>query len=562
MKFYYLLIFLTISLLAQSQPKVPQDYFENPLDFPLVLSGTFGELRSNHFHSGLDIKTQQREGLEVKSAAPGHVSRIKIQHYGYGKALYIQHPNGYTTVYGHLQRFSPEIEAYVKKQQYANESYEIELFPEAGELQLESRDLVAYSGNTGGSGGPHLHFEIRDGSQRPMNPKLFGIEIQDHRKPIINGLFAYPMDEDSHVNHSAERQRIRLIPLKDGTYTAEKINACGKVGFGISTVDQQDMASNQNGVYKIEANLNGDNVFQLNFDRFSFAETRHLNQLIDYEYYTSTRSRVQKLFVEESNPLSLYANVQSEGRLEIQDSLDYNYTIKVTDFAGNESVIRVPIQGEYSEKVQPKQLEETEYFVQANQSFSTEQNGIDVYIPKGSLYQDKYLDISFNGDTINLHKDDTPIHQNITIGFDVSKYEPAEKEKMFIAKLGYRGRPSYSSTYKKADRFTTGIRTFGNYTLASDNKEPWISPVNFSDGQWISNNSNLKVKISDDLSGIKSYRATVNGKFILMEYEYKDNTLTHDFRDGAVTETENDFKLIVTDNVGNTNTYEAKFFRK
>jgi hypothetical protein len=161
-----------------------------------------------------------------------------------------------------------------------------------------------------------------------------------------------------------------------------------------------------------------------------------------------------------------------------------------------------------------------------------------------------------------LHRDDTPIHQNITIGFDVSKYEPAEKEKMFIAKLGYRGRPSYSSTYKKGDRFTTGVRTFGNYTLASDNKEPWISPVNFSDGQWISNNSTLKVKISDDLSGIKSYRATVNGKFILMEYEYKDNTLTHDFSDGAVTETENDFKLIVTDNVGNTNTYEAKFFRK
>ncbi|MDT0685823.1 M23 family metallopeptidase [Autumnicola psychrophila] len=562
MKLYYLLIFFAISQIANSQPKVPQDYFENPLDVPLVLSGTFGELRSNHFHSGLDIKTQQREGLEVKSAAPGHVSRIKIQHYGYGKALYIQHPNGYTTVYGHLQSFSPEIEAFVKKQQYINESYEIELFPEAGELQVESGELVAYSGNTGGSGGPHLHFEIRDGSQRPMNPKLFGIEIQDSRKPLIKGLFAYPMDEDSHVNHSAERQKIRLIPLKDGTYTTEKLNACGKIGFGISTVDQQDMASNQNGVYKIEANLNGDNVFQLNFDRFSFSETRHLNQLIDYEYYTNNRSRVQKLFVEESNPLSLYEDVQSEGRLDIQDSLDYNYTIKVTDFAGNESVIRVPIQGEFTESIQPKKLEETEYFVQADQSFSTEQNGIDVYIPKGSLYQDKYLDISFNGDIVNLHRDDTPIHQNITIGFDVSKYEPAEKEKMFIAKLGYGDRPSYSSTYKKGDRFTTGIRTFGKYTLASDNNAPWISPVNFSDGQWISNNSTLKVKISDDLSGIQSYRATVNGKFILMEYEYKDNMLTHDFSDGAVTETENNFKLIVTDNVGNTNTYEAKFFRK
>lgn len=168
---------LFISTVALAQPNAPKDYFQNPLDVPLVLSGTFGELRSNHFHSGLDIKTQQRQGLDVVASAIGYVSRINIQHYGYGKALYVQHPNGYTTVYAHLKKFSPEIEAYVKKRQYANETYEIELFPEANELQVEANELIAFSGNTGGSGGPHLHFEIRDGSQRPMNPKLFGIEI-------------------------------------------------------------------------------------------------------------------------------------------------------------------------------------------------------------------------------------------------------------------------------------------------------------------------------------------------------------------------------------------------
>ncbi|WP_373056055.1 M23 family metallopeptidase [Zunongwangia sp. H14] len=562
MKLYFLLAFFAVTSIAQSQPNVPQDYFQKPLDIPLVLAGTFGELRANHFHSGLDIKTQQRQGLEVKAAAPGYVSRIKIQHYGYGKALYIQHPNGYTSVYGHLQRFSPEIEAYVKKQQYTNETYEIELFPEEGQLEVDMGELVAYSGNTGGSGGPHLHFEIRDASQRPMNPQLFGIEIEDHRKPIIDGLFVYPEGDDSHVNNSAERQKIRLIPLKDGSFTTEKINACGKIGFGVATVDQLDGAPNKNGIYKIEADLNGDEVFQLNFDRFSFGETRRLNQLIDYEYYTSHRDRVQKLFVDENNPLSLYADVKSEGRLNIQDSLNYNYTIKVQDFAGNESVIRIPIQGKFSDNIQPKQLKETEYFVEASQPFSTEENGIDVYIPKNSLYQDTYLDISFQGDTIHFHEDNTPIQNNITIGFDVSKYKAEEKEKMFIAQLGYRGRPSYSTTYKKGDRFTTGVRTFGDYTLASDTKAPWINPVNFSDGQWISNNSTLQLKISDDLSGIQSYRATVNGKFILMEYEYKNNTLTYNFSDGAVTDTENNFKLVVTDNVGNTAIYEAKFFRK
>jgi hypothetical protein len=561
MKSTLVVFLLFISTTIFAQPQVPQDYFQKPLEVPLVLSGTFGELRSNHFHSGLDIKTQQRQGLNVLASAKGFVSRINIQHYGYGKALYVQHPNGYTTVYAHLKKFSPEIEAYIKKRQYANETYEIELFPEAGELPIEANELVAFSGNTGGSGGPHLHFEIRDGSQRPMNPKLFGININDSRAPIIDGLYAYPLDAEAHVNNSRERQKINLTPLEDGSYIASEIDACGNIGFGVSSVDQQDGAPNRNGVYQIEAELNGDRVFTLPFKRFSFAESRHLNQLIDYEYYSKNRKRIQKLFVENGNPLSLYEDVLNKGELNIQDSLNYNYTIKVSDFAGNERVIRIPIQGMQRSDIPPKKEEKTDYFAQANQPFAAEANGMDVYIPTGSLYKDTYLDIEFGEDKVKVHNDHTPLHKNITIGFDVSEYSPEEKEKLFIARLRY-GKPNYSSTYKKANRFTTATRTFGEYTLASDVTPPKIWPTNFSDGQWISSNSTLQVKISDDLSGIKSYRATVNGKFILMEYEYKNNTLTHDFSDGVVTETENQLKVIVTDNVGNSNTYEATFFRK
>jgi len=562
MKFIKILFFLLLSSPLFAQSQLPQDYFKNPLDVPLVLSGTFGELRSNHFHSGLDIKTQHRQGLNVLASANGYVSRINIQHYGYGKALYIQHPNGYTTVYGHLKEFSPEIEAYIKKRQYANETYEIELFPEADELPVKQGELVAFSGNTGGSGGPHLHFEIRDGSQRPMNAKLFGIEIKDSRPPIIDGLFVYPLDEEAHVNSSRERQKISLTPIADGSYVASEIDACGTIGFGVSTVDQQDGAPNRNGVYEIEAELNGDKVFDLPFERFSFSETRHLNQLIDYAYYKENKKRIQKLFIENGNPLSLYRDVINKGKLDIQDSLNYNYTITVKDFAGNQRVIRIPIQGVQQSNIPPKKIEKTDYFAQANQAFSAEANGMDIYIPKGSLYKDTYLDIVFKEDLVKVHNENTPLHKNMTIGFDVSDYSAEEKEKLFIARLGYNDRRFYSSTYKKKNRFTTGSRTFGEYTLASDVTPPKIWPVNFSDGQWISNNSSLKVKISDDLSGIKSYRATVNGKFILMEYEYKNNTLTHKFSDGIITETENHLKMIVTDNVGNSNNFEATFFRK
>src|SRR6056300_1506674 len=206
------ILFLVISIASRAQNNYPQDYFSSPLEIPLILSGTFAELRSNHFHSGLDIKTQQRRGLKVKASANGFVSRIKVSHYGYGKALYITHPNGYTTVYAHLQKFSPDIEAYVKKQQYNKESYEIELFPAVGVLPVAKDSFVAYSGNSGGSGGPHLHFDIRDKQERPMNPLLFGIDIKDTSFPIVKSLYAYTLDRNSFINKSQSKQRLRLTP--------------------------------------------------------------------------------------------------------------------------------------------------------------------------------------------------------------------------------------------------------------------------------------------------------------------------------------------------------------
>ncbi len=562
MKRIFALVFLFISASGMAQYDYVTDYFTDPLDVSLVLSGTFGELRSNHFHSGLDIKTQQREGLPVFASAEGYISRINISHYGYGKALYIQHPNGYTTVYAHLKNFSPEIEAYIKERQYAKESYEIELFPGSSDLMVNQGQEVGSSGNTGGSGGPHLHFEIRDEQQRPMNPLMFGFDIKDTRAPVVNSLFVYPLGEDSHVNNSAQRQKLNLVLQNDGSYKASKIDACGTVGFGISAIDQQDGAHNRNGVFRIESSLNGEKVFQANFEKFSFAETRHLNQLIDYGYYTEHKSRIQKLFVEPSNPLSIYSNVINEGMINVKDSLSYTYTIAVTDFAGNERIVRIPVEGKPGQNVIPREDKTSPYFVQANQAVNFEENGIDVYIPKNSLYQDTFLDIVFEDDKVKLHKDDTPIHSNITIGFDVSKYRQEDREQLFIARLNPYGTPYYSDTYKKGDRFTTKTRQFGDYTLVKDETPPRIVPVNFKNGQWISNNRDLKVKISDDLSGIKSYRATVNGQFILMEYEYKQNLLTHDFSDDVVIETENQLKIVVTDNVGNVSTYEATFYRK
>ncbi|SEQ36896.1 Peptidase family M23 [Hyunsoonleella jejuensis] len=555
-----LLLFFSVSLNAQNI--YPQDYFSSPLDIPLVLSGTFAELRSNHFHSGMDIKTQQRIGLKVKAAADGYVSRIKISHYGYGKALYITHPNGYTTVYAHLNRFAPEIESYIKTLQYKKESYEVETFPNPEELLIKKGDLVAYSGNSGGSGGPHLHFEIRDNAERPINPMLFGIDIKDSKLPTITSIYVYPLDENSYVNNSNKKQDLRLIPLKNGDYTVENIKAFGNIGFGITTWDRQDLAANKNGVYNIQTFVNGSKNFELDFKRFSFDETKHINQLIDYNHFKTSKQRIQKLF-RINNPLSIYKDVYKEGALTIEDSTYSVYKIKVSDFENNTTWVTLSIKGEISKSFKAQSKTETPYYIYADKSTTLKEKGINVDIFSDTFYEDFYMDFNVKADTLTLHKDVIPLKKSVKIAYDISKYKPEDKSKLFIARLsGYKKTPYYSFTKREGDTLTTLTKTLGTFTLASDDEKPTITPINFKRGQWLSKYRYLKIKIDDKISGISNYRAMVNGKWILMAYDYKTKTLTHDFNDGVITDTKNNLKLIVTDNVGNSSTFETTFYRK
>lgn len=558
----FLIFALLISQITSAQNIYPQDYFVNPLDIPLVLSGTFAELRSNHFHSGLDIKTQNQTGLKVKAVAGGYVSRIKVSHYGYGKALYITHPNGYTSVYAHLQRFSPPIEAYVKKHQYEKESYEIELFPKSNALLIEKSEHIAYSGNSGGSGGPHLHFEIRDNAERPINPMLFGMDVKDTTKPIITAIYAYPVDENASINHSNTKQKLNLIPTKNGDYIVKDIEALGKIGFGISTTDRQDMAANRNGVSKIQTFLNGSKNFEIDFKRFSFDETKHINKLIDYEHYKTKKERVQKLF-KDNNPLSIYSNLKDDGYITIEDSTFAVYKIRVSDFKNNDTWVTVSIKADQSKIVKPKDKKTTPYFINANEPLHLNEGHISVDFYKNTFYENLYLDFKVKNDTLTLHEDTVPLKKSFNINFDISKYNNEDKNKLYIARLvGFKNSPYYITTQRKDNILTATTKILGTHALAIDTIKPSIMPVNFKKNQWLSKYRYLKIKINDTESGISNYRATINGKWILMEYDYKTKTLTHDFNDGCITETKNNLKVIVTDNVGNSSTFESLFYRK
>lgn len=528
----------------------------------MYLSGNFGELRSNHFHSGLDIKTQQKEGFPVYAAADGYVHRIKVQHYGYGKAIYLQHPNGHSTVYAHLQKYAGEIQKYVKQNQYKKESFEIELFPEADVLPVKKGDLIGYTGNSGSSGGPHLHFEIRDAASRPMNPLLFGIKIPDSSQPLINSVFAYPSSDEAHVDQSQNPVKLRLKRQKDGSYVAESIRAYGKIGFGISAYDQQNGASNKNGTYQIKTKFNGETQFTVLFNKFSFDETRYLNRYIDYHYFETNKSRVQKLFRQSNNPLSVIVQEINNGYVQVEDSFSSMYTIEVSDFEGNTVLITIPIEGIKEEIKDPKRIEKTSDFIYADQATSITKGKFSIYIPSESLYEDTYLSIEAKGDTLVFHEDVIPIHKNISITVDASNYKAADLSKLYIGRINYKGVPYYNSTSRKDTKLSTGVRTFGTYALALDTIPPTITPKNFKEGQWISKNNTLEITIDDKESGVSSYRATLNGKFILTEYDYKKDVLVYDFEDQVTTESENNLQVIVVDNVGNSATFEATFFRK
>ena len=558
-----LFILLFLGHFAQSQDTYPQDYFINPLDVTLILSGSFAELRANHFHSGLDIKTQQREGLNVYACADGFISRIKISEGGYGKALYITHPNGYTTVYAHLQKFAPKIESYVKQHQYGQESYEIEVFPGAVELLVKQGDVVAYSGNSGGSEGPHLHFEIRDNEERPMNPLLFGIDIKDTTRPVIQEIYAYPLSENAHVNQSNEIQKLRMLPLQNGDYKVEDITAFGTIGFGIVSSDRQDLGANRNGVYNIQTFYNGQNNFEIEFTKFSFNETSHLNRYIDYGVYKTEKKRIQKLFVEKNNPLSLYKNIEDNGFIKIVDSTTSIYKIRIKDFEDNDCWLTLNIKGKETDTIKKIEKNITKHYIYADQANTLEEDNVSVYIPSDTFYDDFYTDFEVRSDTLFFNEDIYPMKKSMTITYDVSQYSEEDREQLYIAELvGYYKKPYYTTTKLEGTKLKGFTKYLGTYALIKDSVSPTIQPYNFSDGKWLSKYHYLKVKIEDKESGISSYRATINGKWILMEYDYKKKMLTYDFNDKVVSDTENNLKVIVTDNVGNSTTFEATFYRK
>ncbi|WP_170122229.1 M23 family metallopeptidase [Flavobacterium aciduliphilum] len=549
------------SALVFSQKKYPQDYFRPPLDIPMQLSGNFGELRPNHFHTGFDFKTNQIEGLPVYAAADGYVSRIKIATNGYGKAIYITHPNGYTTVYGHLQKAVGILQEKIFELQYTAKNYEVESYFKPDELPVKKGELIALSGNTGGSEGPHLHFEIRDSkTEKIINPLFFGIPIPDIKSPTVSNLFVYPISQDAVVNESKRPVILSLSLQKDGTYLAEKVYAKGNIGFGINAGDMDDVSYNINGVYKTQLYSNGQPVFGYEFDQMDFDEARYVNAFIDYARYKKTHQRIQKLFMKQPYAWSNVTQNGTNGILDITPNLLETARIEVSDYNENKVILNIPIV--YSNT--PAKIEEetkpTPYFVKSKVDALFEKDKVSVFFPAGTFYEDFYLNFKVEKGTLHLHEDIVPAHSNFAITFENDSIPNEERKKFFIASINGK-KIGFNATKYTPTAFTCKSKTLGMFRLVKDTLAPKIIPPKHLDHKWISDKTSLQFTITDELSGIKTYNGYLNDKWVLFEYESKTDKITHVFDEKFLLEGENKLKIEVTDNVGNSTIFETQFYR-
>ena len=554
-----LIIIYIIPWIINSQEKYPKNYFSKPVEIPLILSGNFGESRTNHFHSGIDIKTQSKEGLNIISSANGYVSRIKIAHGGFGKALYIDHYNGFTTVYGHLKKFNKEIEDYIKKIQYKRQSYEVDIYLNKNTINLKKNQIIAYSGNTGSSSGPHLHYEIRNTSnQKPLNPLLFGMDVKDTRRPEIKGLFVYTNIDDNF--DKIIPKKLKLKRINDSVFRTNTINIKGKIGFGINVIDKQDLANNKNGVHKISTYLNKKLINSINFDGFLFEESILINTLIDYQHYINNNERILKLFKTSGNKLSFYKNPNNGLVDEIRSSSEFK--IQVSDIKKNNIYILIPINNEKNiieKKIEKKSNVFYNKLIDDNFEFNFKINKYKINIPKNTFLKNTDLLIDLIKDSLKIINPNVPVFKNIKIIFPNNN----NKKGNYLANLDKNKNESFiTSKLDSKNNFETKTKKLGTFFIKNDSISPSIKSLSFKKGDWISNKNYVKFKILDNESGIKTYKGTINGKWVLFEYEYKKNQISYEFDKYYTKKSMNEVEITVEDMVGNKKIFKSVFYRK
>lgn len=565
---YIAIIFLLLNVIhTGAQKKLDWD-FHFPLDIAPVVSGSFGELRGAHFHSGVDFTTQGKIGLPVYAIDYGHVSRIVISPVGYGKALYIDHPNGYSSVYAHLHDFAPKIEAIISNLQYQKETFAIEQYFKPGEIVVKKGELIGLGGNSGSSGGPHLHFEIRETEQqKPINVHFFNLGVKDDVPPHIEAICIYPLDGNSRVNGKTTPLYIQAVKTQGG-YALKgnpRITASGTIGVGIETLDYFTGSWRKCGVYSIILKVDGKEWFESRLDGFLFSQTRYLNSHIDFAMRHTTKRVIQKSFLDSNNQLEIYKVTPERGRLQMEEGLDKELHYEVRDAAENLSQLRFTIKG-----VQPQAVAESpapfQPMLSATKSYSTEIEGFRVKFPANSFYTDVAANFKVSpnsgvgiGSTFSVLDATVPVHNFFEISMPIPEANRQQKG-LTAARINSNNGLVFAGGKRDGNRWVINTRDPGIYCLAVDTIAPTLRLLQIPPDRNYAGRDAIRIDIRDNFSGIKDFRCTINGKWVLFEHDPKNNVLIGYFQKLRIEKgTRHALEVTATDQAGNTQTLKTSF---
>ncbi|MCR8558266.1 M23 family metallopeptidase [Mucilaginibacter sp. BJC16-A38] len=547
----------------QSQP-YPQRFFRYPLDLPPSTAGSFGELRGAHFHSGLDFKTNQQTGYPVHAAYDGYVSRLRIQFGGFGHAIYITHPNGFTTVYGHIKSFSPAMEKLIRDEQYKQQNFEVDFKLDPLQLQVCQGEVIAISGNEGASAGPHLHFEIRDTqTEETINPQLFGLTIPDKVPPTISAISIYHVD-GSPFTEKTPRQFF-AVTGNNGNYHLTKpqvINLNGQIGFGIITTDMNSVSPNHNGIYSCELKVDGKTVYTFAVERFAFNQTHAINAYVDYPELLKTHRWFQKCFILPGSKISLYPQSINRGLVTFNDDAMHDVEYVVKDIAGNTSTLSLKIKSSIA-SVNQTVLKPAGNLFRYDKVNEFSNDKVRVRVNPGNLYDD----IDFTYSTLperpgtysaihRIHNKYTPVHENFDLWIKPDSTIGKFADKAVI--VSTEG-ACYSGTYQ--DGYIKAQPTlFGDFYIKLDTVAPVIVPINIRNEANLAAAKTISFRIGDNLSGIKTIAGKIDGKWVLMVWDFKSKILNYSFN-SDIAHGKHIFELTVTDNKNNSRYFSAAFNR-
>ena len=544
------LVSVPMALPAQEKSVNP---FISPFDFPLLLSGNFGELRANHFHGGVDFKTQGVVGKPIRCIADGYISRVTVTPGGYGQAVYITHDNGYTSVHGHLHRFMAEVQQVVEAYQYEHETFAVDLKFEADRFPLKQGEVFALAGNEGYSFGPHLHMEIRKtDTEEYIDPLQFYTDLlKDTTAPRATHVMLYPQAGKGVVNGSPKK-KVLALNGQQGTVTA-----WGRIAAGIKAYDYMDGTSNNYGVRSVTLLVDSVEVFRSTVDGFLPDENRMINAWTDYEEYATRNSWFMRSQILPGNTWRMLQADDEGGVVTINEERPYRFCYVLEDLYGNRRTYRFVVQGK-EQAIEP--LHKGKHFLKWNQGNVIQQPGMELVIPKGMLYEDvdlncrviaDSLDISFD---YQLHDKPVPLHGGCPLVIGVRNYPVADMSKYYVARK-YKGRKSSAGGSFKEGYMHTSIRELGTYSVEVDTVAPRVIPLNKP--QW--KTGNIQFKIRDAETGIKDYKVLVDGKFVLFKFASKNATLSCMHPSRIKRGVKHRMEVVVTDYCGNVTREEYQF---